>query len=153
MPLGWALKIFSMLTGANIKKALEFVINHWRECLIGILLGIVIYQNRFETRWLFGAETIPALEADLVIVKNNLATCKDGNKVLSDAIDANNASIAQYKELTKDLQASVDVLEGELEAARAESEAEVDAILNEPTPESCEKAIDYLRDAGKELTW
>ena len=153
LPVGIALKALGWLTGANIKKAIMFVVNNWRECLIAVLLAIVIYQNRMETRFFFGAQTIPALEADLAVVKANLDTCIAGNEALSTAIDENNAKILEYERLTQDLQASIDVLEGELDAARAETDAAVDDILNDPTPESCEDAIKYLRDARKELTW
>jgi hypothetical protein len=153
MHIGWALKILGWVTGANVKKLFTFVVKYWRECLIAVLLSVVLYQNRFETRFFFGAQTIPALEADLAIVKNNLDICVEGNKTLSDAIDANNDRIRQYEVLTEKLEREIADLQGDLADARAETEAAVNDILNDPTPKTCQKAMQYLRDGTEDLKW
>ena len=142
-----------MISGINIKAVGSVVLNYWRECIIALLLAVVIYQNNFETRLFFGAQTIPALEADLAIIKDNLNICKDGNAKLSAAIDENNIRIAAYKKLEEDMRGDIAKLKGELDAARAQTDSAVGVILNDPTPQTCEKAIKYLRDAGKELQW
>lgn len=149
----WLLKIFGFVSGIDFKKALGFIASYWKIFLIGVLAAIIWYQNVPETRWLFGAETIPALEADLVVVKKNLQTAIDGNKELSDAIDEYNARVEAYKQLEIKMRKDIDKLQGELDIARTTTNTEVDIILNDPTPQSCEKAIDYLRDAGKDLKW
>ena len=153
MHIGWALKILGWFTGANVKKIFTFVVQNWRECLIAVLLAIVLYQNRFETRFFFGAQTIPALEADLAVVKANLDTCIDGNDALSAAIDENNEKIEEYKALTKVLEESIADLQSDLVKARDETEAAVSEILKDPTPQSCEKAMEYLRDGTEDLKW
>ena len=153
MHIGWVLKILGWVTGANLKKVFTFVIEYWRECIIAVLLAVVLYQNKFETRFFFGAQTIPALEADLAVVKANLNTCVDGNKALSDAIDENNDKIEEYKALTEELEGSIAILKSDLEEARNKTAEEVEDILKDPTPQSCEKAIEYLRDGTEDLTW
>lgn len=153
MHIAWVLKILGWFTGANLKKVFTFVIEYWRECIIAVLLAVVLYQNKFETRFFFGAQTIPALEADLAVVKANLDTCVAGNKTLSDAIEENNQKIEEYKALTKELEGSIAKLEQDLEDARKVNEAEVNDILKGPTPESCEKAMQYLRDGTEDLKW
>jgi len=149
MGYGFILKLLGGLSGINIKKALEY----WREIIIALLLAVIWYQNSFETRLFFGAETIPALEKELVVAKNDLKKCATANGTLSDAIEASNARTREYKVLTGKLQNSIDILSGELEIARTKTDTDVDVILKDPTPQTCEKAIDYLRDAGKELQW
>jgi hypothetical protein len=149
MGWGFILKLAGMASGINIKKVLQY----WREIIIVLLLSVVWYQNSFETRLFFGAETIPALEKELVVAKNDLKKCADANGTLSDAIEANNVRIREYEVLTGKMQTSIDVLKGELDIARAKTNADVDIILNDPTPQTCEKAIDYLRNAGDELKW
>lgn len=149
MGYGFIFKMLGMVSGINIKKVLAY----WREIIIVLLASVVWYQNNFETRIFFGAETIPALEKELVVAKNDLKICAGANDTLSDAIEANNVRIHEYEVLTGEMQISINILEGELAEERIKTDAEVDVILNDPTPQTCEKAMDYLRDAGDELKW
>ena len=149
----WWLKIAGMVSGINVKKMLGYVVNYWREILIVILGATFWYQNYADVRFIFGAQTIPALEAELSESQNNLRVCGDGNAKLSAAIDKNNARIDEYAQLTKDLEASIAVLGDELTAEREQTDTEVEVILKDPTPKTCEKAIDYLRDGTKDLKW
>jgi len=149
----WLLKIFGMVSGVNIKKVLGYIASYWKIFLIAVLGVIVWYQNYSDIRFMFGSQTIPALESELVESQNNLRICGDGNAKLSAAIDKNNARNEEYERLTKDLEASIILLGNELTQEREETDKEVETILKDPTPKSCEKAMDYLRDGTKDLKW
>jgi len=149
----WWLKIAGMVSGINVKKMLGYVVNYWREILIVILGATFWYQNYSDVRFIFGAQTIPALEAELSESQNNLRICGDGNAKLSTAIDNNNARIEEFEQLTQELEADIVVLGEELIDARSQTNTEVEIILKDPTPKTCEKAIDYLRDGTKDLKW
>ncbi len=149
----WWFKIIGMVSGVNVKKMLGYIVNYWREILIVILGATIWYQNYSDVRFIFGTQTIPALELELSESQNNLWVCGNGNAKLSAAIDKNNDRVAQYEQLTKDLEASIAVLGNELTQEREKTDDEVDIILKDPTPKTCEKAIDYLRDGTKDLKW
>ena len=153
MPIGWILRILGMVSGVNIKKVFATLAKVWREVLIILLFGIVGYQNFSDTRFLFWAQTIPALEAELIASRADLDTCTKGNARLSSKIEKNNARIEEYKTLTGELEASIADLNTVLVAERKVNDAEIEKILNAPRPKTCEDAINYLRDAKKELTW
>ena len=87
----WLLKIFGMVSGVNVKKVFGFIASYWKIFLIAVLAAVVGYQNFSDTRFLFWAQTIPALQAELAESQNNLKICGDGNAKLSDAIEKNNA--------------------------------------------------------------
>jgi len=125
----WWFKIIGMVSGINVKK----------------MLGYVVF--------VFGSQTIPALEADLAKSQEDLRFCGKSNARLSTAIDKNNARIDEYAQLTEDLEASIIILGNELTVERERTDTEVEVILKDPTPKTCEKAIDYLRDGTKDLKW
>ena len=56
------LPLAPLLALLDIKKILKFVVENWKPILIGGMAFLIWYQNFNETRWLFGAETIPSLE-------------------------------------------------------------------------------------------
>lgn len=149
----WLLKILGMFSGVNVKKIFAILIHYWRIFLIVVLGAIVFYQNYSGTRFIFGAQTIPYLEEKLATSENNLKVCGDGNAALTAAIDKNNTRIDEYAKLTKDLEASVATLGGELAEERGKTNTEVEVILKDPTPKTCEKAMDYMRDGIKDLKW
>lgn len=153
MPIGWILRILGMVSGVNVKKVFTALAKVWREVLIIVLLAIVGYQNFSDTRFLFWAQTIPALEAELADSQHNLKVCGDGNARLSEAIEKNSARVEEYKVLTDKLEASIVDLNTILKTERKVNDAEIKKILSAPRPKTCEEAINYLRDARKELTW
>ena len=153
MPIAWILRILGMVSGVNIKKVFAALAKVWREVLIILLLGIVGYQNFSDTRFLFWAQTIPALEAELADSQENLKTCGNANATLSTKIEKNNARIEEYKTLTGKLEASIADLNTVLVKEQKDNDAEIKKILSAPRPKTCEDAINYLRDAKKELTW
>ena len=151
MPFGIILRL--LMGGLNPAKIFAFVSQYWKQLIVAGMAGIIFYQNFFETRFVFGFETIPSLEQRLELSENNLLKCTDGNKILKDAITENNKRIKEYRKLTEKLEAEVAQLSADLSADRDKTNSEVENILKDPAPKTCKTAIDYLRKGKDELKW
>jgi len=151
VPLG--MKLFGLFAGINWKKALEFLMKYWKQILVGAMATVIIYQNVFETRFFFGFETIPSLERRLSESQDSLDKAIAGNRALSAAIDDNNDRIAEYEKLANELQGKIATLNSKLEDEREKVAKEVEEILKDTTPKSCEESMQYLRDAKEDLKW
>ena len=147
------LPLAPLLALLDIKKILKFVVENWKPILIGGMAFLIWYQNFNETRWLFGAETIPSLELRLDGATDAVDICKAGNDVLSAAIDERNAEVIRWKQISEDLEGDIGILQKDLDDARTKTNTEVEVILKDETPKTCEAAIDYLRDGRKDLQW
>ena len=147
------LPVGALLAFLDVKKILKFVVENWRPILIGGMAFVIWYQNFNETRWLLGAETIPSLELRLAGATDAVDICKAGNDVLSAAIDERNAEVEKWKQISKDLEGDIGILQKDLDDARIKTNTEVEIILKEETPKTCKAAIDYLRDGRKDLQW
>lgn len=135
-------------------KYASLALKYWREILITTLIGIVVYQNFFETRFLLWAETIPSLELRLDAVELAMGVCVKGNETLSNTIDTRNDEVEQWVAVTTALENDIGSLETRLSDNRIETKIIIKRILvKEPTPTSCPEAINYLRDARNELKW
>jgi len=137
----------------NIKKILPFVLQYWRECMVVGMAALIWYQNFNETRWFFGAETIPSLEKRLAGATDAVRICEAGNKTLSATIDKRNEEVKRWKEISDGLEKDIENLQVTISGMRTKTKTEVITILKDPTPQTCEKSIDYLRDSVKDLTW
>jgi len=151
MPFGIILKL--LMGGLNPGKIFAFVAKYWKQMIFAGMAGVIFYQNFFETRFIFGSETIPSLEKRLAESEDNLLKCADGNKLLSGKIEENNTRIKAYEKLTKELEAITVILGSELSDARDKTDTEIEVILKDPTPKTCKKAIDYLRKGKDDLKW
>lgn len=137
----------------NLKKLIPFIIANWKVILILGMAFIIWYQNFNDTRFLFGAETIPSLEMQLEAAVVAVDICKAGNDVLSEAIDERNAEVQKWKGISTGLEQDIANLENVLGKMRNQTKTEVEIILKGDTPKTCEASIDYLRDGRKDLKW
>ncbi len=142
-----------LLNLLNLKKIVPMIIKNWKPIII-VGMGFVIwYQNFNETRFLFGAETMPSLEKQLSAALVAVDVCKDGNDTLSKAIDDRNTEVQKWKTISKDLEDNINILQNDLNASRKVTDTQVKTILAGKTPKSCKEAIDYLRNGRKDLQW
>lgn len=139
-----------------IPKAFAFVIKYWKECLVAGLVATVFYQNFMTTEWLkwVGVRTIPGIERELVVKTEQLEACEDSREELKSEIESVNTQIDQWASVSQQLQSQHDELVAEIGEMRRRSEEAVQDILEGPTPETCEAAIDFLKDAAQgDLRW
>lgn len=146
--------------GKGLTKAMAFVVEHWRGILIGCLVGLMLYQNFSAKQFLFGMDTIPSLqvqteklEADLILSKDHLATCVKGNETLSEAIDAQNQALKDLGGLASKMDDEFKKLNESVNKIRKDTNKAVKDILNAPTPQTCEEAMQMLRDGVGDIKW
>lgn len=146
--------IFALLLNfLNLRKFIPLIIRNWKPILIGAMAFLLWYENFNETRFLLGMETIPSLKKQLVAATTAVSICKAGNDKLSEAIDERNAEVQVWKRLSIGLEEDVKGLQGRLDAERVKTNTQVQTILKDVTPKTCEASIDYLRDGRKDLQW
>ena len=136
-----------------ILSALKPLQQYWKELAVIGMIGLLLYQNFAEERFLFFLETIPSLEIRLDIATSNFETCKTGNEVLTDSINQRNDEISQWKSLSDTLEERNEELSGIIEDNQQVTEEAVQEILSVPAPTTCKGAIDLLRNSTEELAW
>lgn len=142
---------------AGLSMVFKFVVENWKQLAIAGMIGLIFYQNFVEHRFVFGMNTIPHLQAkvvklenDLEIYQYNFNTCQAGNKRLEEAIKQQNEQIATLGSLTQKFDERFGQLANTLDRMRRDTNQTVQDILNAPTPETCEAAMNYLRQAAEE---
>ena len=127
----------------NVKKIFTFVIANWKIILFGGMAFVIWYQNFNETRFMFGAETIPSLEKRLSAAIDAIDICKSGNELLSATIDERNAEVKEWKSISMTLEKNIENLNTELEKIRTDTNTEVAVILRDETPKTCKAAMNW----------
>lgn len=141
-------------------NAATLLLQYWKVGLFAILIAIIGYQNLSTYRWVFGLDTIPALESKLEETRKQYETLKgqfdqvvDANKNLADAQDLLNKQIMEWKQVSEHLEKQNEKLARELADMRRQTDATVDSILKGKAPKTCTEAIQYLIDGKDDLRW
>lgn len=138
----------------------QFVVKNWKPLAIAGLIGIILYQNLSATRFFFWADTLPALRAENAELKRrieeterDMLNCAAANDKLTEAIKRQNENISQLGEISDKIDKQFAKIFGEISVIRNNTNKKVDDILDDPTPKTCEEALQYLRDGIKDLKW
>lgn len=140
----------------NPMKIIPFVIQNWKPILIGGMAATIFYQNFMDTEWLkwVGVRTIPGIERELLVKVEQLEACEESRELLKSEIESVNSQVDKWASVSKKLQSSHDELVKELSEMRQKSQQAVQDILDGETPENCEAAMEYLKDAAQgDLKW
>ena len=165
--LGTILGVFVILLGVKaffapakimglIGNVAGFVIKYWKQCLFIGMAATIFHQNFMDKELLkwFGVRTIPGIERELVVKEQQLAECEISREALKREIEAVNAQVEKWADVSKQLQNQHDDLVQEIGKMREKSQQAVQDILDGPTPESCEAAIEFLKEAAQgDLRW
>lgn len=123
------------------------ILKHWQAGVIALLLAIVFYQNTFDHRVFFWADTIPYLKTLVDEQQEQIELVANANEMLSNAIERNNERVEEFRTLSAELEQNNLALQTENEALRGRTMTQVTRILQSSTPASCEAAIDFLRNS------
>lgn len=137
-------------------KFKSFIIKYWKECLIGAVAFLIYHQNFMETEFLkwVGIRTVPGLEQDISELRQNLTTCELNTVTLKEQIEGTNTQIDQWAHLSHQLQQQHNDLVKEINDMKKKSEQAAKDVLLGPTPETCDAAIEYLKNAAwGDLKW
>jgi len=137
----------------NFKSIVPFIITNWKTIAIGGMMAIIVYQNVFEARIFFGAETIPSLTKRLAAADNAIDICKKGNDTLADSIVDRNNEVDKWRMISKNLANNIKSLKNTLRDSRVNTDKRVNEILANKTPTTCEASIEYLRNIRKGISW
>lgn len=139
-----------------IRSAGQFFIKHWKATLIVVVALFIFHQNFMETELLkwAGIRTVPGLEHDIAKLQQKLDACEISREVLKNKITDVNNQVDQWANLSHQLQNQHTQLVTKLQDMQKKSDAAVQNILNGPTPETCEAAIEFLKEAASgDLKW
>jgi len=140
------------------------LLRNWKLGIFGLLIGVIVYQNfvPFEFLKPIGLRTVPGVIQDVQKAENKISiledqnqACELGREKLKVAIETTNAQIEKWVNLSQKLQANQTKLNAELIALKKQNAAEIEQILNEPTPKTCKGAVNLLKDAviNGDLSW
>jgi septal ring factor EnvC (AmiA/AmiB activator) len=158
--LAWTF-IRSFFSGDKLGRGFSFVAVHWKEFALATVIGLFLYQMFSPYQFLLGLDTVPSLNKEIAKLEKkleeaeaNFEVCKAGNQVLEAAIDDQNSQIRQWGDLAKKIDKSTDELKTKIDKSRLQSKKDVESILrDDPTPQTCGEAMDYLRKSMEELKW
>ena len=134
-----------------IPATFAFIIKYWKELSVLLLIVAVLYQNLSVKRWIMWVDTIPYYRQELIIKQELLDQAVAANNVLSTAIETTNKQLAEWKEVSDQLEANNAELSTELQGLRQETQVQVETVLAGPTPEGSDEAISFLRDSIPEI--
>lgn len=128
-------------------KLLELLLEHWKAVAVFLVMGF----SFFYIRGLHN--TIETKEQQLTVLQKRLDTCKENVNVLNGAIEQQNQAINDALEAGKRAKERIAELEGEIGELEREHEEQIQDIMNRPVPQTCDAAIDYLKNVSGELKW
>ena len=145
--------------GSFFKNFAQFVIKYWKQLAVISMFLIIVYQNfmTFEALKWIGLRTIPGIEQQhsqqVFVLTQQLDACERGRQLLKSEIQDTNNRIQAWSEKTQQLQQQRDQLTDKLAKLQKQSDQTVQQILTQPTPQTCEQAIEYLKDGAQQLLW
>lgn len=145
--------------GAFFKNIAGFVLKYWKQLAVVAMFSIIVYQNfmTFEALKWIGLRTIPGVEQQfneqVVVLTQQLDACERGRVLLKKEIEDTNNRIQLWSDKSQLLENQRDKLSEQLAQLKQQSDQTVQQILTQPTPQTCEQAIDYLKQGAEQLLW
>lgn len=133
--------ILQMLT-SGFGKILPLLKTYWKPILLVVIVGgSLMYIHHLRD---------VVSEQNITITRDNtqLQQAADANKVLRDQIDSLNVTITQWSDLSKKQQDQVNDLSSRLQTQHQNTQNQVNLILKDKKPATCDDAIEYLIQAG-----
>lgn len=145
------------LVAGPVGGILSALLSNWKLAIFVLLGAFIFYQNyvSFELLKPFGWRTLPGIEQELAVVKEQIQACEEGRTLLKQEIEVTNQQIEKWVALSEKLQDNQAQLSTALVDLKKKSTTELEIILQGPIPQTCEGAVKLLRDAvtNGELIW
>ncbi len=137
--------------GLLLKYGLGFVKKFWPYILIALLLVSIYFYWQHLTSTIESQAATIALQKDTIkALQQKVETCETNFAGVKGSLDAQNAALADLKELSALNKSQWEALYGRINKENAVLNAQLQGILKDPKPQTCEAAIKYLRDARRE---
>lgn len=133
----------------GLSGVFEICLKHWKPISIALLIAGNVVQ------WEYYWPNKVAKWEDMYNAEHAaLVECEASRTELKHSIDLTNKQVDKWADVAKERQQKVDELALELKEMKTTSKKKIEDILAEKTPETCEAAIEYLRQAIEEdLKW
>lgn len=137
--------------GLLLKLGLNFVKKFWPYILVAlILIGVYFYWHHLTSTIEKQAATIQQQKEVISALEQKIKTCEANFAGVKGSLDTQNKALADLAELGKLNKAQWDQLYSKINTENAALNAQLQNILKDPKPQSCEAAIKYLLDARRE---
>jgi len=138
--------MFLSLLG-NFGGIFEFLKKNWQIVALVLLIGgSYLYVKSL-------IDQNAALNNEVTELKVANATIENSRAALKVAIDSQNSEIQKWVNVGRKSKKDFDDLKSTIEKQRQASALELQKILQEKKPETCQEAINYLVDGVKDLKW
>jgi len=146
--MGFLIKLFfSMFGSINFSGIFEFLKKNWQVVALVLLIGGSYWYVKSLNN------QITDLNKEVTELKVANAMCENSRATLKGAIDTQNSEIQKWVNVGRKSKKAFDDLKGTIEKQRQISALELQKILQEKKPETCQEAINYLVDGVKDLKW
>lgn len=152
MAIGIAIRVFYYASNpiAVITDVIEYTRKHWKMMLAGVVIAIPLFyvwklNHTIAEQQLIITKQQATIAQDLIdinILKQNTAT-------LESAIKDANAMIAKFDKFSADTNATFNKINQNVTIQQTKLSKQLQDILHEKTPLTCEESIKYLIDAVK----
>ncbi len=150
--------ILSTLKLASMAMSVKgWIIKNWKLAIVLGLCGVIFYQNTMEFEILkpFGLRTIPGvyqeideLKRDIDVLEQQLEECEGSRVRLAESIADTNRQVKEWFDISQDVQRENARIKQDIADLQNTTQQTVETILAEPAPETCEAAIQFLREAA-----
>ena len=138
--------MFLSLLG-NFGGIFEFLKKNWQIVALVLLIGgSYLYVKSL-------IDQNAALNNEVTELKVANATIENSRVALKVAIDSQNSEIQKWVNVGRKSKKDFDDLKSTIEKQRQASALELQKILQEKKPETCQEAINYLVDGVKDKKW
>lgn len=96
---------------------------------------------------------IYSLKNEVLEQQLQIQQLETNNQTIQDALDNQNKKIKIAEDKNKEYQKRIDELDIDLKEEKAKSDAEIERILNEETPQTCDAIAEYLLNGLGDLRW
>lgn len=125
----------------------SFFLRYWKLLVVvAVLAGGYFYWQHLE-------HTIIEQRVEIAGLKSQLDTCLKQQDVLAKQLTDINTTVTKWNESYKAVNNSMTALQGRIDSQNAKITAGVSSILTGYKPKTCDEAIKYLIDAGKDVKW
>lgn len=151
--------ILSTVASFASKKTFGLLLNNpllknWRLVVIMLAVGIILYQNVWTgPQFLFGVPTVHHMTHNINVLRDTNVKKDVEISSLKQAISTSNKIIDEWKNKTEALAKQQERMSQQMNNVRKQHTKELQTILQEKAPQTCEEAFEYLKKGVKELQW
>jgi len=151
--IGIAIRVFYYASNpiAMVTDTLEFLRKHWRGVLVAVVLGsAALYVLNLKNTIADQRIKLADAEQKLTVCEQNVATLRDSNAKLEKSISDTNQIVSKFEDANTITKQQFDTLKANAEANTRKLNQQLQTIMKDKKPQTCDEAIRYLIQGQKE---